>query len=135
MLNTCARLFTKDLDSKDLTYNSGNTSNGDSYVEFPYRGKSIRMIFSGKDGCYLSLYMVFERVPEDKVADAIFVCNTLNAEYKWVTFYVDRDNDVIFHDDAILAVSNSAEEAFELMARMLKIGDDVKPQIMRAIYA
>jgi hypothetical protein len=42
---------------------------------------------------------------------------------------------VVFHDDAILSPSNAADEAFELLLRTLKIGDDVKPQIMRAIYA
>jgi hypothetical protein len=41
---------------------------------------------------------------------------------------------VILHDDAILAVETAADEAFELLVRMLKIGDEVKPQIMRTIY-
>ena len=41
----------------------------------------------------------------------------------------------MIHDDAILAVDTAAEEAFELLVRMVKIGEDVKPRIMRAIYA
>ena len=135
MLNTCAKLFTDLLDSKDLNYKSGVDKDGDSVVEFPYQGKVTKMFFSGEEGGYLSMYLVFERVPDDKVAEAIFVCNELNNRYKWVTFYVDKDNDVIFHDDAILSPANAAEEAFELLLRMIKIGDDVKPQIMRAIYA
>ena len=135
MLNACARLFTKKLDAQKLHYQSGTDKDGDSVVEFPYQGKSVRMFFSGKDGGYLSLYMIFERVPADKIPDVIFACNDLNAQYKWVTFYVDKDNDVVLHDDAILSVANAAEEAFELLIRMIKIGDDIKPQLMRAIYA
>ena len=38
------------------------------------------------------------------------------------------------HDDAILTPSTAAAEAFELLLRLIKIGDEVKPQIMRAIY-
>ena len=123
MLNTCASLFVETLKAKNLNFQSGTDRDGDSVVEFPYQGK------------YMSLYLVYERVPADKVADVIFTCNDLNCQYKWITFYVDKDNDVVFHDDAILSPSNAADEAFELLLRTLKIGDDVKPQIMRAIYA
>ena len=33
-----------------------------------------------------------------------------------------------------LTPSTAAAEAFELLLRLIKIGDEVKPQIMRAIY-
>jgi len=135
MLNTCAELFVNNLKSKNLNFQSGTDKDGDSIVEFPYQGKLAKMFFCGEKGTYLSMYMVYERVPEDKTTEAIFACNELNCQYKWITFYVDRDNDVIFHDDAILSVDDAGEEAFELLVRMMKIGDDVKPQLMKAIYA
>jgi len=135
MASTCAQRFTDFLDSKKLKYSSGVDRDGDFVVEFPYSGKITKMFFTGNEGSYLSMYMVYERVPADKVADVIFTCNELNAQYKWVTFYVDKDNDVVLHDDAILSLSNAADEAFELLLRMVKIADDVKPQIMRSIYA
>ena len=135
MLNTCAEKFVENLKSKELNFSSGTNKNGDSVVEFPYKGKVAKMFFSGDDGQYFSLYVVYERVPEEKVSSAIFACNELNCRYKWVTFYVDSDNDVVLHDDAILSAESAAEEAFELLVRVLKIGDEVKPEIMRAIYA
>ena len=101
MLNTCATLFVEDLKSKKLNFHSGTNGNGDSIVEFPYEGKVAKIFFSGDQGKYMSIYLVFERVPADKVADVIFACNDLNCKYKWVTFYVDKDNDVVLHDDAI----------------------------------
>ena len=79
---------------------------------------------------------MFERVSKEKVSDVIFVCNELNAQFKWVTFYVDKENDATFHLDAILEPSTAAEEAFELLVRLVSIGnEDAKPIIMKAIYA
>ncbi len=134
MLNTCANLFAKSLSDKNLHFGSGTDKDGDSVIEFPYQGKVAKIFFSGDQGKYMSIYLVYERVPADKVADVIFVCNELNSHYKWVTFYVDKDNDVVLHDDAILTPNTAADEAFELLLRLIKIGDEVKPQIMRAIY-
>lgn len=135
MANTCAKRFTDLLDSRNLKYSTAIDSDGDFVVEFPYQGKATKMFFTGSEGSYLSMYLVFERVPEEKVADVIFTCNEFNSRYKWVTFYVDKDNDVVLHDDAILSPATAADEAFELLLRMIKIGDDIKPLLMRAIYA
>ncbi len=135
MLNTCAELFTNNLDSKGLNYESCIDSDGDSLIQFPYGGKSTKMFFSGEKGTYLSLYLVYEHVPDEKVADVIFACNSFNSDYKWVKFYVDRDNDLVLQDDAILSVDDPGEEAFELLIRMVKLSEDLKPQIMKAIYA
>ena len=46
-----------------------------------------------------------------------------------------KDNDLVMHDDAIVDVDSAAEECFELLVRMLKISEDIKPRIMKAIYA
>ena len=135
MLNACAELFTEYLRSKNFNFQSGVDGDGDSVVEFPYQGKVAKIFFTGDQGAYMSIYVVYERVPENKVADVIFTCNELNCRYKWVTFYMDKDNDVVLHDDAILSLDNAADEAFELLVRILKIGEDIKPTIMHAIYA
>jgi len=134
-MNLCAELMEKNLEAKKMNFKCGTTNNGDSVIEFPYSGKIAKMYFCGDEGHYLSIYVVYENVPKDKTADVIFACNKLNTEYKWVTFYLDDDNDVILHLDAILAPATAAEEAFELLVRMLKIGDEAKPVIMKAIYA
>ena len=135
MLNTCAQQFVDLLGSRDLDFKSGTDKDGDSVVEFPYKGKVAKLFFCGETGQYLSIYLVYESVSKDKRMEAIVACNELNCQYKWFTFYVDRDNDVVVHDDAILSVDDEGEEAFELLLRMLKIGDDVKPTLMKAIYA
>lgn len=126
-------LFKELLDSKGLHYGSRIDNDGDGVVELPYDGKIVKCFFSGDK--YLSLYMVFESVPEDKLADVIFLCNELNSKYKWVTFYVDKDGDVVIHDDALISTETAAEEAFELIIRMLDITKNCKPAIMKCIYA
>ncbi len=134
-MNACAELFTNLLRSKNLNFESGIDSDGDSVVEFPYQGKVAKIFFCGQNGEYLSLYLVYERAPDEKFADVLFVCNELNAQYKWVTFYLAKDNSIVLHDDAILSIESAADEAFELLVRILKIGDEVKPRLMKAIYA
>ena len=134
-MNTCAELLKKYLEEKKFNFKTSIVKDGDSLIEFPYQGKIARMFFSGDEGQYLSIYVEFERVPEDKKAEAIFACNQMNVQYKWVTFYVDNDKDLILHLDAILSPETAAEEAFELLVRTLQIGDDAKPVLMKAIYA
>ncbi len=134
-MSVCADLFTAMLDSKGLRYETRVDNDGDTVVDFPYQGKVAKCFFSGEQGEYYSLYVVYERIPEEKFADLLFLCNELNARYKWATFYLDQDRDLVIHDDALLSVESAADEAFELLVRILKIAEDVKPAIMKAIYA
>ena len=131
----CAELFINLLESKNLKYNAGVLKDGEVLVDFPFEGKAVKCIFAGNDGEYLSLYLVYEKIPEDKMADLIFLCNELNAKFKWVKFYVDKDGDLMLQDDSILTPETAAMEAFELLLRMISIGQDVKASVMRAIYA
>lgn len=131
----CAELFINNLKSKNLNFDVNEFPDGAVLVAFPYQGKVTRCIFNGDGGMYLSLYLVYERVPEEKIADVIFLCNEMNCEYKWATFYVDKDNDLVIHDDAILSVESAAEEAFELLVRIVRIAEDERQRIMKTIYS
>lgn len=134
-MNTCAANFVAFLESKNLHFDAREIDNGGAMVAFPYNGKLARIFFNGQDGTYMSMYLVFESVPAEKIPDMLVVCNELNSTYKWVKFYLDSDNDLVLQDDAILSVDSAADEVFELMLRMFDIGKDVKNQIMKAIYA
>ena len=134
-MNLCAERMKEKLESKKMKFECKTISDEKSLISFPYEGKVAQMYFSGDKGTYLSIYEVYESVPKEKVSDVIFACNDLNVQYKWVTFYVDKDNDIVLHLDAILEPSTAADEAFELLVRLLKMGDDAKPVLMKAIYA
>ncbi len=131
----CAEKFIQTLESKGMNYTHHVLEGGEVLVNFPYEGKVARLVFAGEDGHYFSLYLILERVPEEKTADIIYACNELNSKYKWVTFYLDDDNDLTLHDDAILVPESAVDEVFELLLRMLNVADDVKPTLMKAIYA
>ena len=128
-----AQLFIEDLKSKNLQFNARELDD-EVVVSFPYDGKVTNFIFSGEDGKYVSMFTMFESIPADKVGDLLVVCNNLNATYKWLKFFVDKDNDLMVQDDAILSPESAAEECFELLVRRTNILKDVKSAIMRAIY-
>ena len=131
----CADMFAQYLKSKNFNFSTKDLENGETLIDFPYQGKLFRCFFSGENGKYLSLYLVYEKVPEDKFMDALLLCNQINTEYKWVTAFVNKNSDFVFHDDAILSLENAADESFELLARMISMSDGLKPSIMKMIYA
>ncbi len=130
-----AEMFKEFLDAKELASDVREFESGETIINFPYGKNAVRCIFSSENGEYVSLYLDFEPIPEDKFIDVLIVCNELNSKFKWVKFYVDSDKDLMLEDDAILTNENAAEEVFELLIRMIKISEEAKPIIMKAIYA
>jgi len=131
----CAKQFQQYLDKKDYNYTVLANDSERVVIDFPYKGKSTKCFFTGKDYEYLSIYTIYESIPSEKRNDLILVCNDLNNRFKWVTFYVDNDNDLILHVDALLSLRTADEEAMEMLVRTLDIGETAKPTIMKAIYA
>ncbi len=131
----CTEKVVEWVKSKNLTIIPNRSDEKTDVLDFPWDGKSLRCIFTGAEGEYLSLFYYLESVPEDKIADVLLVCNEMNAKYKWVKFYIDSDNDIALQDDAILNLATAGEEALELIVRMIDILKNSKPEFMRAIYS
>ena len=134
-MNTCCERFSALLKERELNFQVRELDNDETVISFPYKGKVTECFFGGKEGQYFSLYTVLERVPEEKFMDVVLLCNKLNAQYKWVTYYVDKDKDILAHSDAILSMESAADEAFEILVRCLQVTEEIKPELMRAIYA
>jgi len=134
-MKICADKFVQYLESKNYNYTVLADEDDKAVVDFPYSGKSAKCFFTGDNGEYLSIYMVYESVPEDKYASALIACNEVNCKYKWVTAYLDEDRDILLHLDALLTPETSASETMEMLVRFVDIGDKVKPILMKAIYA
>ena len=130
-----AEMFKEFLDGKNFASQVQEFEDGETVINFPYGKNAVKCIFAGKEGEYVSLYLDFETVPEEKVIDVVLVCNELNSKFKWIKFYIDPDRDIMLQDDAILANENATDEVFELLIRMIKVSEEVKPVIMKAIYA
>lgn len=134
-MSICADNVMSFFDEKKLVYETHSDKRGNTVIKITLERLTTFLHFSGESGKYLSLNVYFERVPDDKVADTIFLCNELNKEYKWITTYIDDDNDFVFHDDAILSPESAATETLELWVHISKIVNDVKPRIMKVLYA
>ena len=78
-MNTCAANFVAFLEEKNLHFDAREIDNGGAMVAFPYNGKLARIFFNGQDGSYMSMYLVYESVPAEKIPDMLVLCNELNA--------------------------------------------------------
>lgn len=78
----------------------------------------------------------FCEFPEEKKAKMYEICSKMNDDFRWVKFYVDeKDNTITLADDAIITPETCGEEIFELIIRMVGIGDDAYPEFMKGIWA
>ena len=69
-----------------------------------------------------------------KEAAGIIKCNELNNHYRWVTFYIDDDADVITQIDSYVDEENCGSVCLSLVRRMVNIIDETYPDIMRTIW-
>ena len=58
----------------------------------------------------------------------------LNNQYRWVTFYIDDDADVITQIDSYVDEENCGSVCLSLVRRMVNIIDESYPDIMRTIW-
>ena len=131
----CAEMFVANLNAKGLRFSTADLNDGGTCVSIMFNGKTTNLFFGGDDnGTHVALRTVFERCPSDRLADMLIVCNSLNLQYRWLKFCIDNENDIMVEDDAILSPETAADECFELLARTVRILEEVKPTIMRAIY-
>ena len=133
----CAEEFKSVLDAKQFQYSVKETPKGDVCIGVPYsQGVMINVIFDADDnGTHVAFRTVFENCPDDRISDMLVICNELNIKYRWVKFCIDKDNDIMLEDDAIVSPETAGEECFELVIRTANIMQDVKPTIMRGLYA
>ena len=110
-----AKEFTDLLDAKDLHYSTFDDSDGDTFVRISLKHMETTFIFSGSDGEYVSMYSPFATIPENKLPDLLIVCNSLNSQYKWLKFYLNKDNDLMIQDDAIIHEGSAGDECLELL--------------------
>ena len=127
------------LDSKDLHYREIS------------EGEVLSVEVGGLDNKgTLQIFIVFDddneaaalrvhdyvKVPENRLPAIFKVCNEMNAAYRWVKFYVDKeDNSITVEDDAIIQPESCGEEIFELLLRIADISNEAYPNFMKAIYS
>ena len=75
------------------------------------------------------------KAPIDRMPQVMDLINTLNGEYRWIKFFKDADCKVNVQADAIISPETSGKIAFEILARSMKIIDEIYPRFMKAIWA
>lgn len=132
----CAEVFAEYLRARELAFDVRESESGLCYVRVPFEGRITNVIFENEDnGTHVALRTAFEQCPPEKVPDLLVVCNALNVQYRWLKFCIDDENAIMVEDDAIVSPETAGEECFELVLRTVQILQEVKPTIMRAIYA
>lgn len=77
---------------------------------------------------------VIAHVPEHKRDKALEVINAANMRYRWVSFFLDGDSDILARGDQVLMPDTIGDTCHELMMRTLAICDDASADFMRAIW-
>lgn len=74
-------------------------------------------------------------VPKDKIEKMYPVLNSLNAEYRWATFYINDEGTIILKGDGVLDYDTCGTECEELTHRIVGIGNEAYPIIMKAVWS
>lgn len=78
---------------------------------------------------------VIAHVPENKAGAALQAINAANVNYRWLTFFLDSDSDIVASGDQVLAPNVVGDTCFELLNRTLSICDEAYVSFMKAIWA
>lgn len=139
MLDTTAA-FLEELNRINWKYRAPQElENGKNVVSCGINGKSSHydMHFFFDEDNHSVCVRVFEllRVPIDKKFQVMELINQLNTNYRWVKFFVNKEENVNVQMDAVISKETSGKIVVELMSRAFKIIDEVYPQFMRTIWS
>lgn len=78
---------------------------------------------------------IIAHVPEGKTDVALRTVNQLNVQYRWLSFYLDSDNDVLANADAIILQDVVGDQCYELLQRAINVTDEAYAVLMKAIWS
>ncbi len=128
-----AQLFCNYMDETGIKY----TVKKDHVILVSYSGENMESIpiyvfFDEDNDPFVQLKCWDILNFKNKGADALIVCNSLNAEYRWLKFFLDKDEDIVASLDAIVDTATCGEECMGLVRRFVNILDEAYPQIAKA---
>jgi len=75
------------------------------------------------------------KIPIDRQFEVLSTLNELNREYRFVSFYGDREDFVTIQTDRVIAANETADPVMEMIVRVVQILDGAYPRIMKAIWS
>ncbi len=129
------QLFMNYCDSEGIKYNDDD----EETVSLSYRCDNLEdlriVVFFHKDRNDVQFWSTFASAKDEKRSAGLLACNSLNQEYRWVRFYLDKDWDLICEADALLDPSSGGEECLSIVRRMVNIIDEAYPKFMKTLWA
>lgn len=107
-----------------ITYNMENMDHLDVFFWFDEDGESMHFGTG-----------VIAHVPENKREIGLQAINEANANYRWLSFHLDRDSDIVAAGDQVLAPDVVGDTCHELLNRTLNICDGAYTGFMKALWA
>lgn len=131
-----AEQYIEVLEKNDLKHSDIVERDDRQLVEFGMHTKDtlvkVLSIFSGD--VVSNRVWGLAKVPEDKLAEALFICNEFNQQYKFTKFIIDKDYEIALENDAILDGENAGDESFHLVISMIQIVDETYAKLMKVIW-
>ncbi len=133
-MNDFKKAFMAYMDANDVKY----TEPAEESLRIIYTGdslKSIRItVFFDERGSNIVGFDSFDiaRFQAEKIPAGMIVCNTLNARYRWVKFFLDDDYDIRCQMDCYVEMNTCGEMLMSLVRRMVSIIDEAYPDLMKA---
>ena len=128
--------FCKYMNANGIKY----TEQNEDLIKVAYTGENLNTIpvyvfFDQDNAPYVQLKCWEIQNFKNNEAAALVICNSLNAKYRWVKFYLDNDKDIVASIDAIVDMDTCGEVCLDLVRRIVSILDEAYPQIAKARWA
>lgn len=130
--------FETALDQQDIKYVELENTNQPA-VRIGYNLQNINQLdvffWFDQDGTTMHYGSgVITHVPENKADQAMQAINAANVKYRWLTFFLDANNNIVASGDHILTPNVVGDTCVELLNRTLSICDEAYETFMKAIW-
>lgn len=71
---------------------------------------------------------------EENLIKGLKICNELNMEYRWLTFYINDTHSLVVNADALYNTENCGEISLSYILKMVNIVDQAYPKIMKNLW-
>lgn len=119
--------FCAELDRKGVKYSANREKKlvSITYDNDHYKNQAFTFFFDD-DGAsfYVRAYSI-EQFTKSQLDDAYAFCNQMNADYRWLTFYVDSDDELTARADSIANLKTMGPRGYEILQRFVRIVDKV----------
>ena len=138
MKTASARVFSDYLTEKGIKWRESDGGDTDC----------IRLLYGGDNKDDINLACFFDddeetmaircfeigKVPKNKMDAMLVALNEVNGRYKWVRFYVDKDNDIIACLDTEITVETAGIVGRRCVSICVQIINEAYPTLMKALW-